>query len=88
MSTLTAVHEMANERCHGKHQDAAANAAFPTLAGADAREELVLAKERATEVGSRVVCPQENEDAQRQHAVVNRHAALASERHNVDHGKG
>ena len=46
------------------------DAAFPALGWADAWKQLVLAEERTAAVGTRVVGPEEDEDAQRQEHVI------------------
>ena len=51
-------------------EDAASDAAFPALGWADAWKQLVLAEERTAAVGTRVVGPEEDEDAQRQEHVI------------------
>lgn len=46
------------------HENATADAAFPTLSRTDAGKQLVLAEKRAAAVGTRIVRPEEDEDAQ------------------------
>lgn len=52
------------------HEDAATDAAFPTLSRTDARKQLVLAEKRAAAVGTRIVRPEEDEDAQWQEHII------------------
>ena len=46
------------------HKDAATNAPLPTLAWRDAREEFVLAQQRTTDIGPRIVDPKEYKDGE------------------------
>ena len=52
------------------HEDAAADAALPTLCRTDAGKQLVFAEKRTAAVGTRIIGPEEDEDAQRQEHVI------------------
>lgn len=49
---------------HSGYKDESADGPLPALARADAREQLVPAKERAAAIGSGVIGPKEHEDAE------------------------
>jgi hypothetical protein len=69
------------------HENAAADAALPTLCRTDAGKQLVFAEKRTAAVGTRIVGPKEDEDAQRQeHVVMYLTVECRSlERQNVNH---
>ncbi len=52
------------------HEDATTDAAFPTLRRTDARKQLVLAEKRTAAISTRIIGPEEDEDAQRQEHVI------------------
>ena len=70
VSRLAIIGEVSHDGSHDDDEDATAYASFPTLARTDAREELVLAKQRTAAIGTRVIGPEEDEHAQRQEHIV------------------
>ena len=52
------------------HENAAADAALPTLCRTDAGKQLVFAEKRTAAIGTGIIGPEENENAQRQQHVI------------------
>ena len=64
------VGNIADNACCYQYEYTSAYAAFPTLGWTDARKELMLAKKRTAAIGTGIIGPEENENAQRQQHVV------------------
>ena len=64
------VGNIADDTCCYQYEYASAYATFPTLGWTDARKELMLAEKRTAAIGTGIIGPEENENAQRQQHVV------------------
>ena len=68
--SCTVVCQIADDDGSNDDEDATSDTAFPTLGWTDTWKQLVFAEELTATVGTRIVGPEEDEDAQRQEHVI------------------